>query len=124
MYVKFNNDSESYVQAVDSYLEKVKENVGPTYRNDVELLEANVFNTYYKQISMRELQEQMSADATALLMGFDTTTNNTTMALKDILPNLNSGDISLSWDADKNEIQLNIYNEEKILHYMLQFKVY
>ena len=113
MYVKFNNDSESYVQAVDSYLEKVKENVGPTYRNDVELLEANVFNTYYKQISMRELQEQMSADATALLMGFDTTTNNTTMALKDILPNLNSGDISLSWDADKNEIQLNIYNEEK-----------
>ena len=110
MYVQYHNDSEGFVAAVDTYLEKVKENVGPNYQNDIELLEAEVFSTYYKQIGMRELQEQMNTDAHKLLTSFQTLKESAIKEIKNILPSVdpigNDRSMVFEWNAEESKIEL------------------
>ena len=113
LYVKFQNDSEGFVTAVDAYLEQVKENVGPSYQNDIELLEADVFSSYYKQIAMRELNQEMSRNATKLIMGFNTLTTNAITEIKQILPSVDSQTFSLEWNAETNEVKLKGVGEKE-----------
>ena len=105
LYVKFIDDPQGYLDAQDAYLENVKAKL-PEWKNDIELLEANVFSGYYKQIATNSFKDEQIKVATKLLYTHQELKNNVIAEFDSKAQLLNYYDVGVHWDSDKREFSL------------------